>query len=158
MATGELRTDARRYAASMVKDGIEIVGRTADRLQHVAGGGLVFQRFLQIGRVRVCNARYVSALLIAITACSAKVFSKAIWLSEKPPGSRRVQLIAPIALPSRNSGIDGKGLCRRYRRRQDGAVSASTSADVDHLAAPGRPGRDRAARSGGAGNLTEYAA
>ena len=32
--------------------------------------------------VRVCNARYVSALRMAITACSAKVCSKAIWLSE----------------------------------------------------------------------------
>ena len=32
--------------------------------------------------VRVCNARYVSALVMAITACSAKVLSSSIWLSE----------------------------------------------------------------------------
>ena len=37
--------------------------------------------------VRACNSRYVSALPMAITACSAKVFSSSIWLSEKPPGS-----------------------------------------------------------------------
>ena len=32
--------------------------------------------------MRVCNARYVSALVMAITACSAKVCSNSIWLSE----------------------------------------------------------------------------
>ena len=36
--------------------------------------------------VRACNSRYVSALPMAITACSAKVCSSATWLSEKPPG------------------------------------------------------------------------
>ena len=55
--------------------------------------------------MRVCNARYVSALVIAITACSAKVFSSSIWLSEKPPRSRLPRAMAPIATPSRSNGI-----------------------------------------------------
>ena len=33
--------------------------------------------------VRSCNSRYVSALPTAITACSANVCSRAIWLSVK---------------------------------------------------------------------------
>ena len=55
--------------------------------------------------MRVCNARYVSALVIAITACSAKVFSSSTWLSEKPPApDDRSMPIAPIGTPSRSSG------------------------------------------------------
>ncbi len=67
-----------------LKDRFKFPSRPADRRKHVAGRGLIFQRLLKIA-VRVCNARYVSALVMAITACSAKVFSRSIWLSVKPP-------------------------------------------------------------------------
>ena len=54
--------------------------------------------------VRSCNSRYVSALVIAITACSAKVCSRAIWLSENGPVAGRPMVIAPSGTPSRNIG------------------------------------------------------
>src|SRR4051812_29470080 len=41
---------------------------------------------------------------MAITACSAKVFSSPIWLSENPPRSRLPVERAPIAEPPRISG------------------------------------------------------
>ena len=59
--------------------------RGRHHLQHVDGRGLLFDPFavFAVARasaaVRSCNSRYVSALPMAITACSAKVCSSATW-------------------------------------------------------------------------------
>ena len=54
--------------------------------------------------VRICNARQVSALPMAITACSAKVFSSSTWVSENPPRCRLPMTSAPIAAAPRIIG------------------------------------------------------
>ena len=55
--------------------------------------------------VRWLSFRYVSALLTAITAWSAKVFSNSTWLSEKPPRSRLPRASAPMTTSPRTNGI-----------------------------------------------------
>ena len=47
--------------------------------------------------VRSRSARKVATLPMAMTACSAKVCSNAIWLSVKPPGLHAVSEITQIA-------------------------------------------------------------
>ena len=56
--------------------------------------------------VRSSNSRYVSALVIAITACSAKVCRSAIWVSlnPAPPEGFPFSPMTPTGSPRRNSG------------------------------------------------------
>ena len=54
--------------------------------------------------MRVCNARNVSALVIAITACSAKVLSSSICVTENSPGMLRPIAMAPTGAPLRSNG------------------------------------------------------
>jgi hypothetical protein len=75
--------------------------------------------------VRCCKARWVSALAMAITACSAKVFSSSTWLSEKPPHSRLPRASAPIAAPPRINGT--KTLDLTVRPRMAGLSHGSAS-------------------------------
>ena len=68
---------------------LQIEGRPADHLEHVAGRGLVFQRSLS-SRVRACTSSNRRAFSIAMTAWSAKVLTSSICLSgEWLDGSRR---------------------------------------------------------------------
>ena len=46
--------------------------------------------------VRACNSRKLATLVMAITACSANIWSRAIWLSEKPPGGLPFNAMTPI--------------------------------------------------------------
>ena len=69
-----------------VEHRLQIEGRAADDLQHVAGRGLVFERFLEVGGA-LRNSPSSRAFSIAITACAAKFCSSAICLSENGPTS-----------------------------------------------------------------------
>jgi hypothetical protein len=53
---------------------------------------------------RAIIARDVSALLIAITACSAKVLSSSICVAETSPGMLRPIAMAPTGAPLRSNG------------------------------------------------------
>ena len=59
---------------------LQIEGRAADDLQHVAGRGLVFERLLR-SPVRCRNSPSSRAFSIAITAWAAKSVNRAICLS-----------------------------------------------------------------------------
>jgi hypothetical protein len=74
--------------------------------------------------VRSCSARYVSALPMAITACSAKVCNNAIWLSVKPPFSLELIETQPITAPSRSIGTASTDFSVP---REAGLISCSAS-------------------------------
>ena len=86
-----------------VQHRLHIGGRAADDVEHVAGRGLVFERFLEVARagLQFASSR---AFSIAITAWSAKVRTNSICRSVKPPGSPAFIEMAPITAPSRSSG------------------------------------------------------
>ena len=71
----------RRGFEQRVEHRLQVESRATDDLQHLAGRGLVFERFLQIARA-IAHSFSSRAFSIAMTACAAKFSSSAICLSE----------------------------------------------------------------------------
>jgi hypothetical protein len=85
-----------------VQDGLQIVGRSADNAEHVAGRSLVFKGLLKLAFA--CSASNSRVFSMAMTAWSAKVLSNSICRSVNGRTSVRRIEIAPIAAPARIRG------------------------------------------------------
>jgi hypothetical protein len=75
----------------------------ADHTQNFARGGLLLEsdRELSLPRFDLVEQRTFS---IAITACSANIWSRPISLAEKRPALARATMSTPIGFPSRIIG------------------------------------------------------
>ena len=95
--------DAHRIRQHGLEHGLKFAGRAGDDLQHVGGRGLLLQRFAK-SRVRACTSSNSRTFSIAITAWSAKVFTRPICPLVNGRTSRRAQPMTPIGFPSLSIG------------------------------------------------------
>ncbi len=94
---------ALRGLGDRVEHRLNLRGRSADDVEHVAGRRLILQCFLQL-LVRACTSSNSRAFSIAITAWSANVVTSSICFSVKGATAVRARMMTPINVPSRSSG------------------------------------------------------
>ena len=105
-------TNPRRALNDGVEHRLHVRGRAADDAEHLGGRCLVLQSFAQLC-VALPSSWNKRTFSMAMTAWSAKVFSRAMCFSEKGRTSCRLMLMTPTGVPSLSIGIVRK-VARRY--------------------------------------------
>ena len=138
---GEPAQQPDRTADDRVEDRLDVGRRAADDLQDLARRRLLLEG---LRHLRVClltcssvNRRTFST---AMTAWSAKVWSRAICLSEKGRSSAREMTIVPIGPAVAQQGHHQEGTEARLHDRAEVVLRVLRDVDVDDGARQGSPG------------------
>src|SRR5262249_2366939 len=104
-------TNPRSALNNGIQHGLHVRRRPADDAKHLGGGRLMLQRLTQfrVTGFEICSFMLSSwnrrTFSMAITAWSAKIFSRAICLSVNGRTSVRRIVITPIGVSSRSNGV-----------------------------------------------------